>query len=608
MSKLVLLELDGDLEFQGFRATLEIRDQREVSENAGHSGGLPVKKKGYLPPNSQLAQKLQDHWQQKYGSLGDPCRIKSKKIIYKGSINQRLNECKKSAQQLQEYFTDWLRSDSFREIDSRLREALNPDEEIRFLINTDNQHLKKLPWHLWDFFSNYSQAEPALSCLELDVRIKPKVGQGKIRILAILGHSQDIDISQDRQLLESLPQAETVFLVEPKHEEINDQLWEQSWDIIFFAGHSETEGETGRIYLNSTDSLTLDELWYALRKAVDKGLQLAIFNSCSGLGLAEKLDDLHIPQMIVMRELVPDRVAHVFLRYFLTAFASGKSFYLAVREARERLQGLESKFPCASWLPVIYQNLGQTMPNWDEFIQPKSAPIKQSKTGKISRKFQTPVGIAASVLLFGMGAYFLLLPQLSNRFNQIGVNYRNQHQLNRALFFYQLALKLQPNNHAAASNLGEVAESLQDFPSAAQQYAAAKSGGKIAGCNNEAHLILVDKHPNLKGQYQKAEEMLRFCLSQAEGKEVQYALSKNLGWALLKQDKYDEAEIFLLEAIDLIGDRAPAYCLLAEVLEEENKREAALVQWGNCLDFGDGFNPEEQQWITIARNRLQEHW
>ncbi|NJQ98056.1 MAG: hypothetical protein HC784_11415 [Hydrococcus sp. CSU_1_8] len=44
------------------------------------------------------------------------------------------------------------------------------------------------------------------------------------------------------------------------------------------------------------------------------------------------------------------------MRYFLKAFASGKSCHLAVREARERLQGLEDKFPCASWLPVICQN------------------------------------------------------------------------------------------------------------------------------------------------------------------------------------------------------------------------------------------------------------
>jgi hypothetical protein len=44
------------------------------------------------------------------------------------------------------------------------------------------------------------------------------------------------------------------------------------------------------------------------------------------LGLAKHLASLHIPKIIVMREPVPDLVAQEFLKNFLTAFASGKSF------------------------------------------------------------------------------------------------------------------------------------------------------------------------------------------------------------------------------------------------------------------------------------------
>lgn len=156
--------------------------------------------------------------------------------------------------------------------------------------------------------------------------------------------------------------------MEPQRKELTDQLWGNSWDILFFAGHSSSQGKdcTGRIYLNPTDSLTIGELRYALRKAVERGLQLAIFNSCDGLGLARDLADLQIPQMIVMREPVPDLVAQEFLKYFLKGFASGEPFYLAVREARERLQGLEDKFPCATWLPAICQNLAEAPPSWEQ--------------------------------------------------------------------------------------------------------------------------------------------------------------------------------------------------------------------------------------------------
>ncbi|HAX80574.1 MAG TPA: adenylate cyclase [Cyanobacteria bacterium UBA11372] len=396
MSKLVVLELDGDFEQQGFRATLEISADGDDSPNRYALQQQTIKIKGNLPANPELAAILQQHWQEKYRSLGAPARrIKIKKIIHKGSINQRLKECRESAYQLQSYLNSWLKSESFREIDSRLREEIHPGEAIRFLIRTDDFHLQKLPWHLWDFFERYRYAEVALSPLESktggDFRQKnPRSG---IKLLVILGHKEGIDIDADLCLLKNLPQIEPVVLVEPQAREINNQLWEQSWDIIFFAGHSETEGETGRIYINPTDSITIQELWYGLRKAVERGLKLAIFNSCDGLGLARQLDDLQIPQMIVMRELIPDRVAQEFLKHFLKAFAGGKSLYLAVREARQRLHDeLEREFPCASWLPVIFQHPAFIPPTW------------QQLKGVNRRQLPIPLiaSVAVTVLIVGM--------------------------------------------------------------------------------------------------------------------------------------------------------------------------------------------------------------
>lgn len=132
----------------------------------------------------------------------------------------------------------------------------------------------------------------------------------------------------------------------------------------FFSGHSLTEGTTGRIFLNATDSLTIDELRYGLQTAVDQGLQIAFFNSCDGLGIASELEALHIPQIIVMREPVPDRVAQQFLKYFLQDYTNGVSLYQSVRNSRKKLQGLEGEFPCASWLPLIVQDSLSSPPTW----------------------------------------------------------------------------------------------------------------------------------------------------------------------------------------------------------------------------------------------------
>ena len=361
MEKLVILKFDGDWEEQGFRVYLTIftiSKNKKVEASDGNLQFKPLRElTRYLPPNAELASLLQQHWEEKYRRLSAPYRLEAGNIQYDGSVNHLVDECKQSAHQVCDRINHWFKSEQFSDIKEELIRNLSSNETARFLIRTKDELLQKLPWQEWDLIKGFSNAEVGLA--PYDWRELPiiKHHNHKIKILAILGHSEGIDIETDRNLLENLPNAEVTFLVEPSRRNVNDQLWEQSWDIIFFAGHSKTEGETGRIYINPDYSLTISELWYALRKAVDRGLQLAIFNSCDGLGLTRELnDDLHIPQIIVMRELVPDLVAQEFLKYFLTAFANGQPFHLAMQNARERLHGLEDTFPCATWLPVIYQN------------------------------------------------------------------------------------------------------------------------------------------------------------------------------------------------------------------------------------------------------------
>ncbi|HEY9670251.1 MAG TPA: CHASE2 domain-containing protein [Waterburya sp.] len=305
----------------------------------------------------------------------------------------------------------WFKSESFRHIDQKLRTKLHPSEEIRVILATEDDQVRRLPWHLWDFFEDYPKAIVGLSTPEVD-RVKPlrKNPVSQIRILAILGNSEGIDVEKDRAILEQLPCAQIVFLVEPQRQELDRWLWhKQGWDILFFAGHGSSQEvqaetdrawerrETGRIYINQTDSLTIPQLKNALRAAIARGLNLAIFNCCDGLGVARQLASLHIPQMIVMREPVPDLVAQEFLKRFLASFADGESFYQAVREAQDRLQGLEGDFPCASWLPVVCQNPAEAPIAWPKWGQGRIRPIGSSRR-ILPLIFNTSIVITALVI------------------------------------------------------------------------------------------------------------------------------------------------------------------------------------------------------------------
>jgi Flp pilus assembly protein TadD len=599
MSKLATLKLDGDIE-EGFRATLSL----------GSDGERPqIEVRGNLPPSPELVADLQQHWETNYRTVSAPTRLKPKRIHYNNRRRSLtpIDECRRSGEQLRDRFNHWLRSEQFRDIDTRLREELNRDEPIRLLVSTQDNKLQKLPWHLWDFVRRYPLAEVAFSPLnyhQSSFSCRSHTSD-KVKILAILGHAENIDIEKDRKLLESLPNAETVFLVEPNPSEISDRLWNQPWDIIFFAGHSETEEEVGKIYLNQTDSLSVDELWYALRKAVDNGLQLAIFNSCDGLGLTQQLDDLQIPQTIVMRELVPDLVAQEFLKHFLTSFSKGKSFYLAVREARERLQGLETQYPCATWLPIICQNPAVLPPTWQDLLNKNkpalainnSAPLEVVKKSNLLRKKWR----FAALLFLGLGFFCWQIgsPKLAIVANNYGFKSYQKGDFSKARTAWNLVTVLNPNNPAAPYNLGWVCEKLQDFKCAEEQYFTSANLDLDAAYSQLGRLYIKQKN------YASAVNLLFEGLKRATDDRIIYSIQKNLGWARLEQSRYQEALYHLEEAIKLDSDRASAHCLLAQVYEGMGDDKKAIEEWKTCLENAKPENADEDIWIGMARKRLK---
>ncbi|MFK8185377.1 MAG: pentapeptide repeat-containing protein [Phormidesmis sp.] len=295
-------------------------------------------------------------------------------------IHQQLQQL---TQQTHQQFNQWISADSFRPLREKLLENLSAKETIRIVLQADNVELWRLPWHRWELLDRYPQAEITLSThhyqrQETESIGTPKnCGQEEIRVLVVLGEDvgaaapseQRLDLQTDLHLLQNLPHTHITTLTEPTRQTFNDYLWEHPYDILFFAGHSTTEGDRGYLRLNKTDTLTLADIHYALKRACQQGLQLAIFNSCDGLGLVHALSDRCLNQMIVMKEAIPDPVAQLFLQNLLTAFAGGQSLPQAVRQAREKLQGVEDRFLCASELPILCQPAATAPLSWRSLQQ-----------------------------------------------------------------------------------------------------------------------------------------------------------------------------------------------------------------------------------------------
>lgn len=356
----------------------------------------PSRFTGQLPAIPALAA-LQQEWQQLYALRNRDQALRIHLLDVEG-FRYSESTFSQVCQDVVTQFNSWLNSDEFRPVEQRLRTELERTDDVQLILETNDAQIKRLPWHLWQLCQDYPGVELTFGDSNWrPLRLLPARTQ-KTRVLATFGNGNGLDLQSDLASLNRLPNAALTVLESPEFNQLHDSLWQsEGWDVFFFAGHSQTQDDKGIIDLNDAQRLTIDQIKHALGKAIDNGLKIAIFNSCDGLGLAEQLSELQIPYVVVMREPVPDHIAQQFLHYLLTAFASGLPFHLAVKEARQRLAGLDGEIPCASWLPVIWQNPTAVPIYWQD-LQRVDAPAVSP-----TRKWLTPLskGVWKGVLTAG---------------------------------------------------------------------------------------------------------------------------------------------------------------------------------------------------------------
>lgn len=203
----------------------------------------------------------------------------------------------------------------------------------------------------------------------------------------------------------------------------------------------------------------------------------------------------------------------------------------------------------------------------------------------------------SSLLLLGLMGLRLVWPKLCVQFNDWGVELHLANHLALAKFAYQCCLIINPNYKKVHYNLGSLYEKQGNRDRARDRYKVALAGGVAAAYNNLARLHIMSK------EYGAAINLLLTGLQLVPRDRVQvrYAFLKNIGWALLKQQRYSEAEANLRAAIDLIPDKAAAYGLLAHLLQETGDRTKAQSVWESFIKYApNDHSPEIEAWSMIA--------
>jgi CHASE2 domain/CHAT domain len=282
---------------------------------------------------------------------------------------------------------EWLRDGALTEIREAIAQAMqtpakstqSANATLDLFLACEPIELARLPWEAWTLVApSVAQAEaksPPIRLLRtrlnqaMPTLPKAKKRQ-KLRILVIVGKDEvgGLDFERDfaamqRQLaaaavLERVGWEAGKSVPQVKQEIARAIADPVGWDALFFAGHSnETALTGGELGIAPQAALQIAEIQPELEIAVQRGLQFAFFNSCSGLAIADALIDLGLNQVAIMREPIANTVAQVLLVEFLQQLANHRDVQDALQSACQFLKTSTEgrfKYPSAYLVPSLY--------------------------------------------------------------------------------------------------------------------------------------------------------------------------------------------------------------------------------------------------------------
>jgi len=303
-----------------------------------------------------------------------------------------------------------------------------------------------------------------------------------------------------------------------------------------------------------------------------------------------------------------DRVDWLWDALTLGTLALGASFMVSIISALS-----VGSLTVAATLSTIAQIGGLAIVSQGALTRSGQAKVRDFMTRfNIPARFQSEVMLITAVLL--LLTVYITHNSLTNVYLDKGRAAYNEGALNDAELTFLRGLEIQPDNSTFNAELGRIYESLGVLNKAIDQYYLNVQAGGVKGINDLGRTYINWVNPvTRKSDPALAEAYLQMGLQRANAQQspdqdLRYQLNRNLGWALLKQEKYIEAEGHLKTAI-AIDEKIPenqigggmAYCFLAYVYEQEGKMAAAKEQWGKCVVKARPETIHEYRWFSEVR-------
>jgi WD40 repeat protein len=305
---------------------------------------------------TQLTIEMPSHLVSEYGEW----QVQYRQLGSEPGESDQIYQCQASTNDLLQQFHDWFKGAEFQPLRQKIQQHLPSSHPVQVVVSSADIAMLKLPWYLClqQLLPTHPHTEVVVKLWDPLTAMVPQVS-----ICVILANGAKINIEKSRTQLQSLPHTQSNFLVEANPATVLRSI-ARPGSVLLLSSQRSGYAHPERILVNAQESISNAELRTALQAAVRHGLQLLILNVGEALQLAAGLAEVGIPHMIVMREIMPDRVANEFTKLILKSMASGRSLPIALRDSRIKLQKVERVFPAVSWLPVLFQVRAGTTLHW----------------------------------------------------------------------------------------------------------------------------------------------------------------------------------------------------------------------------------------------------
>ncbi|OLP19025.1 hypothetical protein BST81_07330 [Leptolyngbya sp. 'hensonii'] len=304
-------------------------------------------------------------------------------------------------------FHDWLNRGELIKIRGTLAESADREANapLDLFLSCNSIDLARLPWEAWEIRTTSGMIRIARTAANITQDASPKVQRQNPRLLVILGDETGLNFEAEKQAIQDMKLKRGVTFLgwqpgQKRHDlmtAIRTAITDpQGWDGLFFIGHSnETDLTGGELAIAPGESILIQEIAPDLALARKQGLQFALFNSCSGLSIADALIGLGLSQVVVMREPIHNQVAQEFLAQVLQGLDDHQDLHTALLRACHHLKlGLNVTYPSAHLIPSLFRHPQATL-----FRIPCRGlwkTVKQSLPGR-----RSAIGLAALTLLSG---------------------------------------------------------------------------------------------------------------------------------------------------------------------------------------------------------------